>query len=154
MSAPSRPNHPLARPRMSLEGRLPRMLPKSRNDRFRRDLAVRPGLGGGPLPSSLAPQVGRREGPVRVRDRSMARPVDPIRPSQGSPSRPARSRCSEPVLPGAVVGGDDQCDDREPEGGGERRPGLISSHALSMSRQAALGSTWNGNSDPGVVPYY
>jgi hypothetical protein len=33
-----------------------------------RHLAVRPGIGGGPLPSSLAPQVGRREGPVRVRE--------------------------------------------------------------------------------------
>ena len=45
------------------------------------------------------------------------RTVEKIAKVVEAAERPSRSRCSEPVLPGAVVGGDDHCEDREPEGG-------------------------------------
>jgi hypothetical protein len=111
-----------------------------------RNLAVRPGLAEDRLPSSLALQVGRREGPVGVRERS------PIRRRQGSLSRPT----------GAVVprrssqGGGGRrrsYEDHAPAGGGGvGRVDFLAPRLDQPSNRPVPRGT--GVADPGAVPHY
>ena len=98
------------------------------------------------MPSSLALQVGRREGPVRVRERS------PIRRRQGSLSRPT----------GAVVprrssqGGGGRrrsYEDHAPAGGGGvGRVDFLAPRLDQPSNRPVPRGT--GVADPGAVPHY